>query len=189
MSCRELLDVVAERGLQVVLASGQPRLKGPKEAITPLLLEVLGLHRDELIEFLGTNGTTPIPSTEAVKQDSNHATEPTDPPTIPPVQAVALPAASMCSPALPELGHGPLPQPAEKLSWQARQREAQCDRAIADYLARQPQDGPSVELFEVTLVTIPGLPPVALSAEEVTEHDRVMALIREWNRCHTKETK
>jgi hypothetical protein len=49
----EILEIVGERGLAVSLSHvGQPVLTGPPEERTPALLDVLRLHRTEIVEHL-----------------------------------------------------------------------------------------------------------------------------------------
>lgn len=53
MTVAQLLDLAQRRGLQVVIgADGQPKLRGPSEAATPVLLRYLTLRRDEIREHL-----------------------------------------------------------------------------------------------------------------------------------------
>jgi hypothetical protein len=60
VSLRSVLDVLAERGLSLVLgADGQPRVKGDPEEVTPALLEALKAYRPEIVARL-----TPKPARE-----------------------------------------------------------------------------------------------------------------------------
>jgi hypothetical protein len=59
MSTKELLKLVAERGLTIELQDGRPVLKGASKrpgAATDKLLRVLKLHRDRIIELLQRKG-------------------------------------------------------------------------------------------------------------------------------------
>jgi hypothetical protein len=53
MGLKNVLDVVAERGLSLYLAEdGSPRLRGPRSEITPALVEALRAYREEIIVSL-----------------------------------------------------------------------------------------------------------------------------------------
>lgn len=48
MTTDVLLKILEARGLRVEYVDGAPRLKGPKEAMTPRLVKVLKRHRPEI---------------------------------------------------------------------------------------------------------------------------------------------
>lgn len=52
MTTEELLEEVRARGLKVVLADGEPRLRGDRSRLSPTLLAVLKWHRPAIVERL-----------------------------------------------------------------------------------------------------------------------------------------
>lgn len=53
MTVAEIVGLAAERGLRIeVDYLGNPRLRGPREEVTPALLTVLKLYREDLVEAL-----------------------------------------------------------------------------------------------------------------------------------------
>lgn len=53
MTVPEILDIVGERDLSIALGqNGQPVLRGPDEEKTPALIDVLRLHRKEIIAHI-----------------------------------------------------------------------------------------------------------------------------------------
>jgi hypothetical protein len=64
MTTEELLEEVQARGLKVVLADGEPRLRGDRSRLSPTLLAVLKWHRPAIVERL-----TPIPKAEGPPED------------------------------------------------------------------------------------------------------------------------
>lgn len=53
MTTDELLSELAARGLAVAIERGVPRLRGPRGAVTPVLLRVLRHHRLEILRRHG----------------------------------------------------------------------------------------------------------------------------------------
>ena len=64
MTTDELLEEVQARGLKLVLADGEPRLRGDRSRVSPTLLAVLRWHRPAIVERL-----TPIPKAEGPPED------------------------------------------------------------------------------------------------------------------------
>jgi hypothetical protein len=64
MTTEELLEEVQARGLKVVLADGEPRLRGDRSRLSPTLLAVLRWHRPAIVERL-----TPAPKAEGPPED------------------------------------------------------------------------------------------------------------------------
>ncbi len=52
MSTDDLLAELAERGLAIAFVGGNPTLRGPAEAATPVLIRVLKRHREEIVRRL-----------------------------------------------------------------------------------------------------------------------------------------
>lgn len=64
MTTEELLEEVRSRGLDVVLADGQPRVRGDRSRLSPTLLAVLRWHKQAIIERL-----TPVVRPEPPPED------------------------------------------------------------------------------------------------------------------------
>ena len=53
MTVTEIVALAAERGLRLEVGhDGAPRLRGPREEVTPALVAVLRLYREEIVEAL-----------------------------------------------------------------------------------------------------------------------------------------
>jgi hypothetical protein len=59
MTTKKLLEIVKDRGLEIVIRDGRPVLHKPKdigkEAVTDELLSVLKIHRERIIQHLSTS--------------------------------------------------------------------------------------------------------------------------------------
>ena len=56
MTATEIMEIVGERGLSISLGcDGRPLLSGPEAERTPALMDVLKLHRQEIIEHVKAN--------------------------------------------------------------------------------------------------------------------------------------
>lgn len=64
MTTEELLEEVRSRGLDVVLADGQPRVRGDRTRLSPTLLAVLRWHKGAIVERL-----TPVVQPEPPAED------------------------------------------------------------------------------------------------------------------------
>lgn len=49
---QQIFDILKDRGLELKIGSDGPRICGPKEEITPSLIETLKEYRDEIIAHL-----------------------------------------------------------------------------------------------------------------------------------------
>ena len=73
MTAAEILEIVGERGLSIRLGDhGQPFLSGPEKEKTPALVDVLRLHRREIVEHV--RATMP-PCREFLWRGGNRYTE------------------------------------------------------------------------------------------------------------------
>lgn len=70
MTVAEILEIVSERGLSIEVGTDRvPMLKGPKEEKTDALLDVLKLHREEIIKELAPKQPEPAPVEEKAPEE------------------------------------------------------------------------------------------------------------------------
>lgn len=69
LTVEKIFEIVADRGLKIVLQNGQPRLQGPKEEMTGALVAALRAHRLAVIAKVDPQKVEPPPQQKQEKPE------------------------------------------------------------------------------------------------------------------------